>query len=122
MTWAVMKIGKEKIYLDFQDLISLISRGDNATDVYTAMFPDGITVDHPLEDVIATHFELMTNAEEDSDEGDDGEDGECADDGAGPDGGLRDGSGVGGESDGGDGNDAGGGGESSLRLVQKPDG
>lgn len=59
MTWCVMSIGKERLYMDMRDLYAVMERpGGKAVDIYSTLFPDGITVDHTFDEVTTLHESL----------------------------------------------------------------
>lgn len=75
LTWVVFKtVINQKtcwLYMDARDIYAAISNGDAATDLYTDMFPEGITVDEPITEVMNKHTEALHEAfssEDDEDE------------------------------------------------------
>ena len=83
MTWAVLKAGKERVFMDMRDIYAVWERPDKkGCDVYTALFPDGVTIDHPFDLIINTYQEVMNDADQDgeleSPDGDGDGDAGCA--------------------------------------------
>jgi hypothetical protein len=70
MSWELFKIKGEWVYMDMKDLYGAISRGDS-TDLYTTIFPEGITVDATLAEVMDKHTGAFY--EDVSDKDDEGE-------------------------------------------------
>lgn len=70
MSWEAFRIKGEWVYMDMRDLYAAVSRGP-ATDLYTTIFPEGITVDEPITEVMTRHMEAMhaeISSEDDTDE------------------------------------------------------
>lgn len=74
LSWVVFKtvIGKKTcwLYMDARDIYAAISNGDAATDIYTDMFPEGITVDEPITEVMNKHMEALHEDFSDQDDED----------------------------------------------------
>ena len=68
--WFVTKVGKEKLLMDLKDVYAVMSRGPKETDIYCTIFPEGITVDHNFDDILASmeHMESEDELEETEDE------------------------------------------------------
>jgi hypothetical protein len=56
MSWEAFKIKNEWVYMDMSDLYAAVSRG-NMTDLYTTIFPEGITVDEEITEIMTKHAE-----------------------------------------------------------------
>lgn len=86
-TWVVFQtnVGSRVswLFMDARDIYAAISNGPDATDIYTVMFPEGITVDETIEEVMNKHMEALYNedisSEDDEDEpsGDDDNSDSC---------------------------------------------
>lgn len=56
---CIMMVGKQRAVIDLADIYMVMERpGGKSCDIYTSIFPEGLTVDHELESIMTTIEEI----------------------------------------------------------------
>lgn len=70
----VVMAGKNRMLLDAKDVYNVLERSAKECDLYTTVFPEGITIDHGFETVVESLAEaLCAQPEEEDEEDEDGD-------------------------------------------------
>lgn len=71
-----MNINGLRMLMDSKDIYTVMERGDKKScDIYCTIFPEGITVDHELEEIIDAMSEVIYGNQQDIDNANSGMDG-----------------------------------------------